>query len=31
VASELAVSKDTIRLINQQLAQVYQDNKQLLL
>ena len=31
VASELAVSKDTISLINQQLAQAYQDNKQLLL
>jgi hypothetical protein len=27
----LAVSKDTISLINQQLAQAYQDNKQLLL
>jgi serine/threonine-protein kinase HipA len=30
VASELGVSKDIISLINQQLAQVYQENKQLL-
>ncbi|MFM8341898.1 MAG: type II toxin-antitoxin system HipA family toxin, partial [Methylomonas sp.] len=30
VGSELGVSKDTVRLIKRQLAQVYQDNKQLL-